>query len=1183
MKTKTLQLFLLQFLLLPFLVFAQNIRINEVSSSNSNILMDIDGDYPDWIELYNYSDSVVSLKDYFLTDNEDKLEKWAFPDIQMKPDSLLLIFASGKDRIETIQHWETVVREGDECRYLLPYSNPTNEWRLASYNDANWTKDELGLGYGDNDDNTIVPKTISVYLRCKFTIDDVNQVAGLYLDVDYDDGFVAYINGVEVARENLGLVGSYVNYNAYTDSDHEAQMYQGKLPNSYPLSDKTNILQNGENVLAIQVHNATNTSSDLSIIPFLSLGYYNTPANSRGIVDFLKLPTTKLHTNFKLSSSGEPLIISKKSHEIIDSLNTRKQLADISLGRFPDGSNNIFYFDKPTPGNKNINDGFNGFLKPPSFSVERGFYTQPFFLDLSNPNQIGSIKYTLDGSEPTEESKTYISQLVVSKTSVLRAKIIADSSFLPSNTITKTFFINQEQRLPVISLSTNPEYFFDFNTGIYVEGPNAQSDLPHFGANYWQDWEKPIHVELFEEDNQFGFEMDLGVKIFGQWSRANAQKSLAFYARSQYGYPEIDYQLFPNSDIKKYQNFLLRNSGTDWWYSMIRDPLHHSIVADLDIDKQNYRPVVVYLNGAYWGIHNLREKINEHYVETHHGVPSDDINMVKNNFEIVNGSKDSYMDFYNSLNNMDMKTDEAFDYIDSKIDVKNFIDYNLLEIYIDNNDWPGNNIKFWQQRSTDSKWRWILYDTDFGFGIWNPYAYNKNTLEFALAVNGPDWPNPPWATFLLRKFIQNPKFRNLFIARYSTYSNTIFTSQNVDNLITVLSSKINSEMSDHVIRWGNRYSTWVNEISAMRNFAYYRLTYLNLYFKSYFNISGQFNLTINHNSEKGNIYLTDYKIENNNWTGKLFNNIPIEIRAESNPDFVFSHWSGDITTNENPLVLNTSENISITPVFAAVTDTLIVINEINYNSSDLFNPEDWVELYNYSNKPIDLSGWIFKDENALQVFQIPQGSMIEEGDFLILCRDTLLFKSKFPEVKKYIGNLGFGLSGGGEKLSLLTHSGFLVDSLTYDDIEPWPSIADGGGPTLELKNPFVDNSKYYYWQASAEYGTPGETNSNYTDVASNINNVPSEFKLYPNYPNPFNPTTQISYEIPINSRVRLEIFNTLGQSVKVLVNDFKAAGIYKTNWNAENLPSGIYLISIRAEGLNSSKYFRQVKKALLLK
>ncbi|MDA3861480.1 MAG: CotH kinase family protein [Melioribacteraceae bacterium] len=1094
----------------------------------------------------------------------------------MGPDSLLLVFASGKDINETVQHWETIIREGDNCKYLVPQSNLSNEWKLSNYNDANWSTGQTGIGYGDNDDNTTISKTTSAYLRCKFNIADVNQISGLFLNIDFDDGFVAYLNGQEIARQNFGAIGSAVFYNILANSNHEAQLYQGYLPNSYPISNNISLLQNGENVLSIEVHNVSSTSSDLTLIPFLSIGYNSIPSNSRGSLDFLNLKETQLHTNFKLNASGDFLILSNANGEIEDSLYTREQISDVSLGRFPNGSENLYFFDLPTPGKNNIDNGFTHFLKPPTFSVGKGFYDTPFFLDIINPNSSGNIRYTLDGSDPNLLSAVYTNQLVVSEISVIRAKIFADGS-LPSKSVTNTYFVNQEQRLPIVSLTTNPEHFFDSDSGIYVLGPNAESADPHYGANYWQDWERPIHMEFFEENNEFGFEIDLGVKIFGQWSRANAQKSLALYARGDYGYSEIDYPLFPNSKINKYQSFVLRNSGNDWAGTMLRDPLAGEIVSSLDIDRQMYRPVVVYLNGEYWGIHNLREKVNEHFIESHHGISGDDINIIENNFQLVHGEKASYDEFYNSLNNLDMTTESAFEYINSKIDVNEFIDYYLTEIFIDNQDWPGNNIKFWQQRSTNSKWRWILYDTDFGFGIWNSYAYNQNTLAFALETNGPDWPNPPWSTFLLRQFLKNKEFKNIFISRYSTYSNTIFSSGSINKVIDNFTSKIRYEMPEHLARWGGNYSQWVSEISRLRAFATNRSTYLNAYFASGFGITGQYQLSISQNIEQGTVEITDFNIIENDFSGNFFDNIPLKIHATPTPEFSFSHWEGGVNSTENPIILTTSNNVTLSPVFIPVSDTQIVINEINYNSNELSDPDDWIELYNYSDESINLSGWVFKDEDPEPYFIIPENTIIASDEYLILCRDTVLFKLIFPNVTNFYGNFGFGLSGGGELVRLYNSAGYLVDSLTYEDKEPWPTITDGGGPTLELRNPNVDNSKYYYWNASEGYGTPGELNSVYSSVQDEKNFLPKDYILLQNYPNPFNPTTSISYSIPIEGNVELKVFNMLGQEIFTLVNSFQKTGIYSIKINGNNLPSGLYIYRLQ------SGNFVKSRKMILLK
>ncbi|MBU1114909.1 MAG: CotH kinase family protein [Bacteroidetes bacterium] len=1157
-------------------VFAQDIRINEVSSSNSKVIVDNDGEYSDWFELFNNSSSKINLSNYFISDDINDLTKWQFPNVELEPDSCLLVFASGKNRKERVEHWETVFREGDNCKYLVPQSNPANDWNLINYYDVTWKSGFSGIGFGDGDDRTIISQTVTAFMRCKFNIEDVEQISGIMLHVDFDDGFVAYLNGEEIARENLGVFGSKIYFNTLATTEHEAQLYQGNPISSYSINDKISLLQNGENILAIEVHNVSSTSSDLTINPFLSLGYKSIPANTREKVDFLTFQNFYLHTNFKLSSTGELLILSNGNGEIEDSLFTRNQIADFSLGRFPNGSENLFFFNSPTPGAKNIDNGFSSFLEPPILGKEHGFYSTPFFLDISNPNSVGTIRYTLDGSEPTKYSTIYTNQLVVSGISVIRAKIFADS-LLPSKTETHTYFINTDINLPIISLTTNPDNFFSSDSGIYVLGPNAETVLPYYGANFWQDWERPIHVEFFEDNYEFGFAVDCGVKISGKWSRANPIKSLAFFLKDEYGFQEIDYKIFPNSDINKFHNFVLRNSGSEWNRSYFRDALMHEIVSPLDIDKQNYRPVVVYLNGQYWGIHNLREKINEHYLESHHNIPKDDINILENNIQLVQGETGNYEQFYYSLQNLNMSTDAAFEYINSKIDVNEFIDYYLAEIFFDNQDWPGNNIKYWQQKSTNSKWRWILFDTDFGFGLWDSQAYNRNTLTFALEKNGDDWPNPPWSTYLLRKFLENETFKNLFISRYSTYTNTIFLPESINSIVTDISTRISSEMPAHFNKWGGNYANWLREISSMKNFANYRSTFLSSHFMNYFGISGQFQLNINQDITKGTVEITDYKIEESSWSGNYFDNIPLKITAVPFPEYVFSHWEGDIASSENPINITASEKLNISPVYIPDSDTQIVINEINYNSSDTFNPDDWIELYNYSTEPIDLSGWIFKDEDPVPVFTIPENTFIDSEGYIILCRDSLLFKSKFPNVKNYYGNFGFGLSGGGELISLYNKTGLLIDSLTYDDKDPWSPICDGGGPTLELKNPNLDNSKYFNWKASSVFGTPGEINSAFTSVKSSSDIYPNDFKLFQNYPNPFNPATIITFKLPFRSYVLLSVYNLLGEQIKVLVSDIHQAGTFQVEFDGSELSSGIYLVRMQADN------YKETIKAILIK
>ena len=249
------------------------------------------------------------------------------------------------------------------------------------------------------------------------------------------------------------------------------------------------------------------------------------------------------------------------------------------------------------------------------------------------------------------------------------------------------------------------------------------------------------------------------------------------------------------------------------------------------------------------------------------------------------------------------------------------------------------------------------------------------------------------------------------------------------------------------------------------------------------------------------------------------------------------------------------------------------INEINYNSSDTFDPEDWVEIYNPTDSIFDMSNWYFRDQGQVgddHIFTIPEGTLLEPNEYIILCRDTIDFISHFPNVDSYMGDLGFGLSGGGELIRLYNNDGILIDSLTYDDDDPWPPEPDGEGPTLELINPFSDNAIYSNWTASLGNGTPGSQNSNYLGSIDN-NSIVEDYRLYQNYPNPFNPMTKIMYYIPKRSEISLTIYDAIGREIRLLDKGNKDFGYHILEWDSKdnygnNVSAGIYLYQLRTEG-----------------
>ncbi len=1174
---------LLSTVFLSLTLLAQTPRINELMAVNLATVQDEDGEFEDWLELYNPSSIAASLSGHWLSDDRDNLQMWQLPSILLSSNDHLLIFASGKNRRTAAAHWETIIDWGDTWRYRIGDSEPPADWQIAGFDDSSWLEGPTGIGYGDDDDATIIAPTLSFYMRYSFTIDDLEAIRAVLFHVDYDDAYVAYLNGIEFSRANIGTPGD--GPPAFDDIPHmytEPLIASGGEPLSITVDDFPALLSEGENVLAIQVHNFLLTSSDMTIIPFLTLGFDAPPANANGLSADLTGLIPAIHTNFSISSSGETIYLSNSAGEVVDSITAPPISTDISYGRQPDGSDQLAYFDMPTPGDINSSSGYSTLAAAPVFSQEAGFYSSTISLDLTSSQADASIYYTLDGSAPDEISNLYSAPLNIAATSIVRARAYLPQA-LPSPIETRTFFMNEPRNLTTISIVSTPGNFFDHDSGIYASGPNASSNFPFFGANFWEDWERPIHLELFETDGSLGFEMNAGTKIFGGWSRGFAQKSLSVFARGEYGTSEIDYRLFAGKGIDSFQAFILRNSGNDWNGTMYRDAMLQTLTKNMDIDRQAYRPAVVFLNGEYWGIQNIREKLNEHYLASNHDVEATAVDLLEFDAQVIQGSATHYNNMLDYITNNDLADPVHFDYVLSQMDLSNFLDYQIANIYFDNTDWPGNNIKYWRPRTESGKWRWIMFDTDFGFGLWTLDSYLHNTLWFATEANGPAWPNPPWSTLLLREMLNSEAFEVAFINRFADRMNVDFEDVRVISVIDSIENLLENDIQRHLVRWGGgNLPDWNNRVQRMRDFAELRPAKMREFIVDYFALGGEVDVTLDASSEGGSIKLNVIHHRQFPWTGIYFRDVPISLVAIPDPGYQFIRWEGDISSTSPGQTILLNGDLSVTAVFEETPNSgEVVINEINYNSSNNFNPEDWIELLNDTGALIDLSGWQFKDEDDTHVFTIPAGTEIAADQFLVLCRDSTLFSAAFPEVSNYLGNFTFGLDGGGELLRLYDAQENLIDSLSYDDEMPWPLEPDGNGPTLALTNATLDNALGGSWATSEGFGSPGTANRIRVgiDDESADTIIPGAFHLYQNMPNPFNPATTIRFDISRKTKVQLDVYTILGQRVASLIDDDVDAGSHSIIWQpGQHISSGIYIYR-----LQTGTGFVQSRKLIYMK
>jgi hypothetical protein len=1151
--------------------YAQDLKINELMSSNTFVLYDEDGDTPDWLEVINDSSFPIMLSDYYLSDNADDLFKWQMPNIELAPNHPLLIYASGKDRYQSPLYWNTIIDVGQNWKYLVPTSEPSSTWKTYTFSEIGWEEGPSGFGYGDDDDNTIIPSgSQSVFIRKKFSVNDLESLKSVYLHMDYDDGFVAYLNGTEVCRAGMGAAGADVEYNSNTIFGHEATIYKGGTPAAFDVSEFIHLLNENENVLAIQVHNYSATSSDLSAIPILSLGYSIQPDLNTSVSEYLEMPDLYPHANFKLTSSGETVFISKADGTVVDSVNYGIIPSNYSFGRDKNSIENWGYFTEPTPGTENETQFSTDIVKGEvRFSVADMFVSTSTYISLSGAMEGEEIRYTVNGEEPTSDSWKYQNGIMIDKNKVIRARIFKEGA-IPGKISTRTYLVDEKPTLPVVSITTSPENLWDNETGIYVLGDSYENQNPYFGANFWEDWEKPASVEMAGTDGDIKFALNCGIKIFGAWSRAHPQKSLSVFFRNEYGDPLLqDISLFKSKPhLTAFKSFVLRNSGNDYGYTRFRDGFMTDLVKDMNSDMAAFEPVILYLNGEYWGEINLREKINEDYIENNHGVDASEVDILEGNSEVLEGSNAEYSEMLQFIAANNLTSEENYKIVSDQIDIDNFIDYQLSQIYFNNRDWPGNNIKFWKPQAEGGKWRWLLYDTDFGFGIYGGNDYQLNTIEFAMEPNGPGWPNPPWSTFLLRNLMTNETFRHKFVNRFADMLNTTFVGDHVVSIIDSIAEILEPEIVNHYQRWNSpSYGAWDFAVNRMKTFAQSRISHTRNHINNELVHSAIRDLTVsNVPADGGKIILNTIEVLGESWEGRYFGTVPITLTARAFRGHKFDHWEVDgVPMLDNTIELDLKKATTVNAVYVDEVDdgNSIVINEINYNSVDENGAGDWIELYNWGRVDLDISGWIFRDDDDAHAFIIPENTILESDAYLVLCRDSVTFRANHPAIINHFGDFDFGLGSSGDVVRLFDVFGVLVDSVSFGSDVPWPVEPNGTGPTLELREYHLENINSDAWKSSLVMGgTPGEVNS--ITTANDWLTESSSEKQLKIYPNPFTTETRFKIENNGYAPVQISIYSMDGRMIRneiITQNEFVWRG---DNQMGQKVEPGMYICKVQA-------------------
>ena len=634
------------------------------------------------------------------------------------------------------------------------------------------------------------------------------------------------------------------------------------------------------------------------------------------------------HTDFRLESGKDGAVYLFKDDEIVDHIeDLKKQPApNIAYGRQTDNADKWGYQAVATPGAANCGTTCKEILGEPVFSVPGKVSSDTFDLELSLPEEAPEgtvIRYTLDGKEPSETSIIYSSPIHISVTRTVRAKLFCEGYLSPRSTTHSYIRHPREMTLPVVSIVTNRDYFYDNKLGIYVKG-NYTNHTP----NYEYDWRRPVNIEYFDApDTESAINQLCETRVKGGATRGNALKSLAVYANKRFGEKRFNYEFFPDQTpgIDEFKSFEMRNCGNDFDYMYMRDAIiQQSMGMNCDLDWQPSRPVIFYINGEYKGLLNIRPRSNEDHVYSYYD-GLEDIDIIENWWELKEGSMDSF----NAFKEFYAATDHTFAEYDELMDTGEFCNLMIMGTFFDNKDFPGNNIVMWRPTAEDGRWRWIAKDTDFGMGLYGERS-NYPTLNWITTQgydnNRNDWANKREHTRLFRRLLDTPEFKGMFIDRCAVYMGDFLRPEEIIARIDNRYNAIKSEYRFHRDQINPWWPVYSQEVDWGKEWTRQRHTFFYNHLATFFGLKNPVSMTILNGGEGRKLTVNGIPLKSENFNGRFFPQRTLTVRSDSETDGLYVNgWevkvtaSGQTTSttyNTETLTITMPEasNVAISPI-----------------------------------------------------------------------------------------------------------------------------------------------------------------------------------------------------------------------------------------------------------------------------
>ncbi|MDO4571888.1 MAG: lamin tail domain-containing protein [Clostridia bacterium] len=743
------------------------VHINEAQRTNRVSVIDEDGDRSEWAELHNASGEAVSLRGYFLSDDENALFKWALPEIWLEADGYLVVFLSGKDRAEPGRELHASFRlgEDEDALYLTQLNGMRYESLpldgLDGYNISVGLDGEGRIRYfaqpspGYQNAQGFETAGSIGYFRADGLF--ISEVSAASEPRSGDNDWIELHNG---GAEAIPLGGYYL-------SDDPAEPLKWRLP-------EMTIDAGGYLVIEASASAARRTERTAP---------------------------------FGLSLGGESLVLSDAEGRPLDLFETGAMEAGISSGRIEeDASVQRVFFTRQTPGRRNDGEAYAGYAAAPVIPDYGLYHTEAFSAEIRCADESVEIRYTTDGSEPSARSRLYEGPILIEDTTVLRAAGFAEGR-LRSQTATADFLFETPHTLPVVCIDWAPG---DMRT---VFSATARSNKA----------ERKASLSYYEADGTLGFRVPCGVKAKGAGTLAYAQKSMSVNLRAGYGQTELHYPLLEGYGCTSFAALTLRNGGQDWDNARIRDAFCQNLVEaeGLHIDNTPARPVAVYLNGAYWGLYDLSEDQNSEYLGMHYGADTEAVDIIRRNETALSGSSADFLRLRRYALETDLSDDAKFAEFAEMIDVEYFTDYLIVQSYLSNTDMF--NQKYWRAQDNSVKWRPVFYDLDFGFS-----SLTHSTLSHFFSESGVPSANGTLTYFdIYVGLYKNRAWRAYCAERYVEVVMTWLNAARATALLDEMVVEREAEMERHIRRWGQPHSmaAWRREVGALRNIVEQRPDY----------------------------------------------------------------------------------------------------------------------------------------------------------------------------------------------------------------------------------------------------------------------------------------------------------------------------------------------------------------------